>query len=149
MQRVRLFHKEKIQRQNNFNSMLLLDTEQLEKKKSLLNRGGSCILCAFQYHRCCTRRDKKTAFQSQGHRRNIEPSRVAGGEPCDGDALASEAWHLQLLCYRHQAQAVLTHPHATQLHPQTARIKQQESSAPSQKVHPTLKNRLQPCWGSH
>lgn len=26
---------------------------------------------------------------------------------------------------------------------------QQECSAPAQKLHPTLQNKLQPCWGSH
>ena len=58
MQRVRLFHKAKIQRQNNFSSILLLDTELLTKK-SLWNGGGSCILCVFQHLCCCTRRNKK------------------------------------------------------------------------------------------
>lgn len=77
MQRVKLFYKAKIQRQNNFNSTLLLDTEQLEKK-SLLNRGGNWFLSAFKYHHCCTWRNENTACKSQGHS-NIESSQGAQG----------------------------------------------------------------------
>lgn len=133
--------EQKIQRQNNFNSMLLLDTEQLERKKSLLNRGGRCILCAFQYHHCCTRRNHywKIPCKREGRRRNVEFPWGVGGSPSMG---RHGTFSPSAMDAKSGWSSPITIP------PSCIPKQRQECSAPAQKVHPSLKNKLQPCWGS-
>lgn len=148
MRRVRLLHKAKNTKAKQLQQHVIIRYRTVREEEKLVARRWKLNFMCF-LAQGGIKKKKKPACKSQRHRRSTESPRGAGGEPFGGDAPVNQAWHLQPLCRRHPAQAALTRPRAAQLHPQTPRIKQQESSAPSQKVHPTLRNRLQPCSGSH